>query len=568
MNWLSLFLLAFLGAIAYFQVIQGLTSAAIMLVATIFSVALSFGTYEYVAESFLMGIKPEFAYPVALMLTFLVPLAIFRFALDALIPRSNQLLHILDRVVGAVFGFITAMLVTGMVAIFIQMVPWGGSFLGFQRFNPEEPGKQNELWLKPDRFAASVGATLSYGVFSGSSAFAEDHPDFVSELGLINGTALGVSNVIGEGTVRLVEAGSIPYLYEMHAEGSGRNRTEEAEPCSPESGNIFAKVILQVNGATADTDDKSRFLVSSVRIVGDRNGNPEMYSAVAVSDPDYPERYVRKWQKGKNEPTIVAGKTFNLVSGNQVDVAFEIPENFNPRFVAYKMGGRVAVSKSKFKTSDDKEEKKASRPIAPEEEKTEVVSNQQSTGGGRVSGVKFRSSHFGNKLPLTLTAYSTDDTEMDGRTLEQGHLIGLVEEQGSGGDSALDKLMVPDGKALLQLNVESLKAGSTLGKALNFARQTMENYIITDSHGNQHTPVGKYAVAKVGGKPYFELQYFPEYAMSGARAIKPFTKIRQSHLKGDYQLVYLYLLDSGTKVVQFTTGKRPVDLSKKNLVAP
>ena len=568
MNWLSLFLLAFLGAIAYFQVIQGLTSAAIMLVATIFSVALSFGTYEYVAESFLMSIKPEFAYAVALLLTFLVPLAIFRFALDALIPRSNQVLDLLDKVVGGVFGFLTAMLVTGMVAIFIQMIPWGGSFLGFQRFDPEQPDKQNELWLKPDRFAVSVASILSSGSFSGSSSFAEDHPDFVTELGLTNATAMGISNIIGEGSVRLVEASSIPYLYEIRAEGSGRDAKLEVEPCDPKGGHLFARVVLDVSGAPTDSDNKSRYMVSSVRIVGDQGGKPVMYPAVAVPDPDDPDRYVRLWKKGKNEENIVAGKTFELSSGSQVDVAFEIPENFNPKFVAYKIGGRVEISKAKFKSSKEPKEKKNSRLNTPKEEETKVASGSSSTGGGRVSGVKFRSSHFGDKLPLTLTDYSTDDTETDGRTLEQGHLIGQVDKQGEGGGSALDKLMVPDGKALLQLNVESLKAGSTLGKALNFARQTMENYIITDSHGNQYTPVGKYAVAKVGGEPYFELQYFPEYAMSGARAIKPFTKIRNSHLKDDYQLVYLYLVDSGTKVVQFTTGKHPVDLSKKNLVAP
>ena len=46
----NLLLLGFLGAATYLQAIQGLTSAAITCVMVVISTAVSFGTYEYIAE--------------------------------------------------------------------------------------------------------------------------------------------------------------------------------------------------------------------------------------------------------------------------------------------------------------------------------------------------------------------------------------------------------------------------------------------------------------------------------------------------------------------------------------
>ncbi len=569
--WLSLFLVLFLGAIAYIQIIQGVTSAAIMAALTALSLALSFCTFEYVAQAVFVGIKPEFAHAASLMLTFLMPLAICRFLLDMWIPRANQLPALVDKLASAAFGVATAFMVTGVLAITIQMIPWGDGFLGFRRFNPEDPDTQNELWLKPDRVAASLVSTFSAGVFSGERAFHMDHPDFVSELGWACGTGSGIATVVGTGTVRLDSASRIQYVYDLTEEQSGREKYYRAEPVEPGPGKMFAQVTLAVNGAVQDVDDKSRFLTDSVRMVGDDKGRTKCYRAMAVIDSDDVSRYVRKWSRG-NDTRTAAGTVFHP-TGNQVDVVFEVPESFEPRFVAYKLDGRVDINKSYFRSRAEKEaeakpkREEAAKPTPTPEAKS--ASSSSSSSGGRVAGVKFKSSHFGGDLPLSLTSYTTGgDTELEGSSLRQGHLTGKVEDQKGGRDAKVAKLLVPEGKGLLQLNVESLKAGSTLGKALNQARQTMENYIVTDDRGNQYTPIGKYAVAKIGGEYFIELQYFPEYALSGARAIKPFSKIKNSHLKGDYQLVYMYLMDSGRKAVKFTTGKHPVDLGRENLVAP
>ena len=134
--------------------------------------------------------------------------------------------------------------------------------------------------------------------------------------------------------------------------------------------------------------------------------------------------------------------------------------------------------------------------------------------------------------------------------------------------SLVSGLKVPSGKALLQLNVESLRAGSTLGRALNFSVQTLENYTVEDDQGNKILACGKYAVADVGGETYVELTYYPTFESGGGR-FKDFNKIKNQHFKKDYQLVYLFLLDKGRQAVKFSTGgnKRTIDLRGENLVA-
>ena len=586
--WLSLFLLAFLIAATYFQAIQGVTSAAIMAVLTVLSLAVSFSTYEYIAQTFLISIKPDFAYPVALLGMFVVPLAVLRVLLDMWIPRSNLLPQILDRGAGAAFGLLTSFLVTGMMAIAVQMVPWGwgGGFLGFSRFNADTPETQNELWLKPDRVAASFGAALSRGVFSGSRDFRADHPDLVTELGWTQSAPRGVRRTLAVDAVSLVDAGRIEYVYDVTEAGSGGSRGRRGSPApqaaedvpeGPRAGHILTQVILRISGDADDSDGKKRYMPTEVRLVGTNLDEPVAYPAIAIPNPDEPNHFMRSWEKrGRDNKRLVTGQLFLVPSSNQVEVAFEVPATFDPEFVAYKVGARVSISKAQINASRGGAEERTSARRTRESQSDSdrpPDADRASSRGGRVSGVVVREqgSHFGGRLPFTVTSYAGSVEELEGGALVQGDVYGALAEQGAGGSrQAFSELKVPQGKALLQLTVVSARPGSVLGKALNYSVQTVENYFVTDDRGNQLLPVGKYAIAKVGGETYFEVQYYPEYAASGARAIGPFTKIQNVHLRTDAHayLVYLFAMEPRSKAVRFSTGRRTVDLTRENLVAP
>ncbi len=126
MDWLSLLLLALMVAIASFQAIQGLVSALIMCVLVLICAPLAFATYEWVALSFLVEPLGDLALPAALMGSFVIPLIILRFAMDALISRANLMAGLIDRACAGLLGFVTAYLMTGVLAVVLQLIPFGG----------------------------------------------------------------------------------------------------------------------------------------------------------------------------------------------------------------------------------------------------------------------------------------------------------------------------------------------------------------------------------------------------------------------------------------------------------
>ncbi len=587
--WLSLFLLAFLAAATYFLAIQGLTSAFIMAVCTVLSMAVAFGATDYVVEAFLLTKLPDYAHLIAFVGLFVVTLAITRVSLDALVSRSNLLPHLLDRIGAAVVGFFTAMMVTGVLAIALQLVPWP-SIIGFNRV-PEgtELGDQPELWFQPDRAAARLGMELSDGVFaaSGGPTYAQRHPDLITELGWVQAAPVGVRRVAPADAVTFVEASEVTEVFDRLVERSssgrspGRDDTAVYEAVPAPGSDRYLRVVLGLTGDTKlleDADGKLRFVPASIRLIGELDEAPQVYAGMAIPDTDSPNKFLRSWHKtmSADSQTYVATSLF-LVPENKdkrsaynhvIEVVFQVDKAFVPQWVAYKLGGLARYKGGKPSGMQ-------AAPTTPTEPATSATPAPQAaatpssnTGGGRVSGVKFRSSHFGDDMPITMTAYSAYELERQGNVFEQGQIEGRLVDQGDAQqDQPLERFKVPDGKRLLHLNVDNLRAGSTLGRALNWSVQTVENYLLEDESGRKMTPIGKYAVAKVGNEEYVEIQYFPEYGSSGGRGTRPFNRIKSDHLKGDYQLVYLYLMDVGSRAVSFTTGRRSMDLRDQNLVA-
>lgn len=556
--WFSLIMVLVLLAVTYFQAIQGLTSAIISGVLTAVSAGIAFGTYEYVADAALKGFAPDFAHAIAFLGMFVVPLGISRLVLDSIMPRSPQLPHLIDRIGAGIVGFFTAFLGTGMLAIALQMVPWP-SVLGWGRFNHAKPAEQKEMWFRMDRAAASYGSAVADGVFGSGNSYSADHPDLVSELGWLQAGIVGVRRSAPEDAVTFQSATEIPTVYDAKG-GGGPSTPVTFEPVEPAPGKKFLRVTLKIGGDNEklqDPDNRQRYVPAAVRLVGVNGERPEIYPGMAIPDEDQPNYFVRSWEEAgrKTDVRYASGQSMYLPSTNVIEVVFEVPKGFQPRTVKYKFGGEAP-----FRGATASAPPPAPTP-APTPTPTPTV-------GGRISGVKiiFGGSHFGADLPVVMTAYSGSADVRNG-TMSEGAISGLTAEQGqSQQGSEIRSFEVPEGKALLHLNVESLKAGSLYGKAMNFAAQTVENYILEDDRGNQLTPVGKYAVAMIGNDEVIEIQYFPQI---GGR-VKPFERIKSAHLQKDYQLVYLYLLDSGAKAMKFSPGGnlRPTELAGENLVAP
>jgi hypothetical protein len=126
---------------------------------------------------------------------------------------------------------------------------------------------------------------------------------------------------------------------------------------------------------------------------------------------------------------------------------------------------------------------------------------------------------------------------------------------------------------LIQVNVEKLHAQSTLGRAKEFASDKLADFRLIDSSGGEHPAVGVYALARVGGKPTFELVILAdEIERKGEDTFKKLPglqKISRHDLTGEYELFYVFQVKPGTKAVKIDTGKtnQSVDLTEFNIEA-
>lgn len=611
--WFSLFCVLLVGGVAFFQSIHGLFSSLLFCVIAIVSLGLGFGLYEYVAYEFLVGWKPDFALAISLAACFGVPLVILRVALDSLIQRSCLLPALVDRVGGLFFGVITSLICVGVMATCIQMLPFGGSFLTFSRVPGEvkiEDGRLNDkamkvnatnalsgqdqhVWLSPDRFAAGLATMLSDGVFQGQRRFGGDHPDLLLEIGRSQVVKPGVGVMAKPGTIDVEPLRIADYVYEKTG-GTRSNPTVKYDPVPTKAGHSLWVLQFSPSADAADSDGEHRFTMPQIWLTGtDRYDAALHLIPCAIRDEDDAAKHVQTARRGRDQVPIL----FDLWkpgSNGDIEVVFEVPDGFVPQAMVYKTGARASVSAprqdevllpassdkaaqtaSPGSDADPKDKRSGRRGRSRRGRSSSNGDRQTQSGGGRVTGSRARAdqSFFGPDLPLAISDYQSlggVDFSASTKNLKEGSFYAFVTKQDSDDKNAkMLHFEVPQGKRLLHLSQKNLKAGSSLGKALNFATKTVRNYLVTDDAGQTLQMVGQYAIANVDGDEILEVQYFPEQIGSIGRGVGPFDEIKERHLnQRDTQLVYLFLMDQGRQAIEFSTGRRGrANLRSANLIA-
>ncbi|MCH7700401.1 MAG: CvpA family protein [Planctomycetes bacterium] len=595
--WVSLALFALFAMIAYLHAIQGLFSALIGCVLSILSLCVAFSQFEYVAHNWLASWRPDFAMPIAFIGLFCATLLGTRVLADNLIRRACLLPMIVDRVGGGVFGVLVGMIITGMLAIALQMIPLGGSMLGYSRFKPPPPPRgsgaddvdvaeddrlpddEHDIFLNPDRFVVRLASMMGSGVFSGQRDWYDTHPDFIQEIGWSQATIRRIGHLAPPGSVSLVSVGSADILYEKATRTGRRVRVfaPTYEPVSVPAEKKWYTVRVKLGNQATDSDGTHRFMLRQARLLGkDRPDAPALtqYYAMGLADnnEEFPDR-------------LVVGdidKIYGPDPQKEVTLVYEVPDSFVPYFLDYKSGARVDLTSQPDPDSENADTLASAFDFDPppsfEPPSTPEPEPEKRQSKARVRGAEARGAgtRWGSALPVSLTDYSIRDPEFDrGRNMiRQGELLADLDKQdgSSSRNTLVERLWVPDDKRLLQFSASNLRGGSALGRAKLFAVKVLENYEIHGANGQTYTMVGKYAIAEVGGQHLFELQYFPVYAAAGARTHRQFQRIRDRHLSGDnYTLVFLYLIDPGVQVVKFSTGgssSYAQDLTQMNLVAP
>lgn len=624
---LSLILLGLLVAIAIRVAVQGFFGALVMAVLTVVCAATALGTHEYVTNQWLAGWlngwNSDYAFPISLILLFGVPLLVLRLIFDRLFRRACLLSALMDKVGAGLAAVVTAMVMVGLLAIALQMIPFtNGSILGWSRIDvakvsaqpdptarPPEEGERGLCFgLNPDRFTAGLVSVLSSGVLSGGTEFYLHHPGYVRELGWVNSVHAEVSRLAPPNSISVVRTRIVDYVYTYTP---GNERTSEPpkfEPQSPSGGQVFRMIRLNLRAEARDVRKSHTFGLRQIRLVGRERGDLRQYHPIAVQQSEINDpvnRHIRfEKRTGNLWPVTDERWSPREDNGNEIEVVFELPPTFEPLFIEYKREARVAVSFTETGGETVAEERPArpagaettaeagtpasgqgspTTPGTPEGEASGGRSGRRritpSDDGAAGRGDRARvqtvgttgGSSFSDELPIAVRAYQQiGDTQIQGDRMVQGHLVAVVSEQEGGVNRAVTKFAVPEGKRLLQLSTVRLQARSTLGRALSQAVGTMQNFIVTDSNGKQYPLAGKYAIASARGGQVFEVQFFGEPTGS-IGGLGPFNRINEGNLSADDTYVLLFLVDPGARIVRFNSGSaasRSDDLTAENLVAP
>ncbi|MFQ5495575.1 MAG: hypothetical protein ACE5EX_09360 [Phycisphaerae bacterium] len=502
------------------------------------------------------------------------------------------------------------MTIVGIFALCVQMLPFdNGSILGFSRvpmtdfdkLNATPDAKQSteerNLFLNPDRFVVGLAAVLSSGTFSTSHGFYEQNPDLVQTIGWVGAAPSVVSRFAPPGSIAVERTAPVGYVYAMTRGDEHKETPPVYDPQPPAGNREFQMVRVHLKSEARDEKKTHAFTLRQFRLVGRRGIHQpvEQYHAIAIQQEDASDptnRHIRTIKQGRLEWPVTDLAYVPREGGSTVEVVFDLPAGFQPSFLEYKRAARATLSfeggappagaeagarptgadRGSGRASGrarrgrrSRSGRRASRSGAP--------NPPPSRRGGTVRGVTAKpgQSHFGDALPVTLYTYQRiQNVDVSRGAIAGGHIMAFLDEQQEAGDQPLNKFVVPAAKRLLHLSSVRLKARSGLGRALSFATTTLQNYFVQDARGRQYKLVGKYALANVGGRKLFELQYFSE-PVGSLGGVGKFRRIDEETLTPQDTFVMLFLVDPGARITAFSTGgsaTRRDDLTAENLIAP
>ncbi|MCJ7544372.1 MAG: CvpA family protein [Phycisphaerae bacterium] len=248
-------------AIAFFQATQGFYSAMIMAVLSLVSALVAFNYYEPLA-AMMYSQQPTLADAVALLVLFVVLLLGLRLAADHFLHRNVVLGLWANRIGGGTLGLLTGMILVGVLAVALQMLPWGPSVLGYKPFDDSLQRTSRLLLFAPDDFVLGTMDVLSGESLAGASThpFGNAHDDLLLELFCARNTA-------GRNGRTDTPTGVLSVDQAYASDGAwGRD-----VPSDPRLGDRITKVVVvraTVNRGATDKDGWWRLPGTHFRLVG------------------------------------------------------------------------------------------------------------------------------------------------------------------------------------------------------------------------------------------------------------------------------------------------------------
>ena len=301
--FLTIIIIVFVLAIAFFHYTQGFFSATLSAIIAIVSAVLAFSYHESVVEALLGGRFSNAAHAMVLAVMFGGIYMVLRIAFDKMIPGNVQFPVIVDKIGGAAMGLVAGIFAGGIIAIVAQYLPLMPSVGGYSRYAtadtrtvvvpPEATGRRafdSEVWdslksetpgkleeqdkqtmiLPMDDIVVNTVSHLSDGGSLGwDRPLASVHPDFLGELFAQRlGIQTGASRVATRAALGPVETYRVESLPRRdHEYKDVRQRPLETTPLKPKANEVLVVARVMFTRAAPDKDGNVRFSPGSIRLV-------------------------------------------------------------------------------------------------------------------------------------------------------------------------------------------------------------------------------------------------------------------------------------------------------------
>ena len=155
----SIILLFILGMVVIWAT-YGAFSALLHLVATVIAGALAIALWEPLVMGFLITRQPSIAWGVGLLGPFAILLIVIRVGFDSFIKNNLATPPMVDRLAGGFFGFLSAVLTTGMLVLGLSYLPLSEDLGGYKPYAVQVTGQVEDtgtsLWIPVDSLTAGV----------------------------------------------------------------------------------------------------------------------------------------------------------------------------------------------------------------------------------------------------------------------------------------------------------------------------------------------------------------------------------------------------------------------------
>jgi len=590
-----IFLLVIL--ITAFWVYQGLFSSLIMFFDVLASAMLAFAFYEKVHELWSGSVPDGLGHGLAMMVVFLGSLVILRQVTDRLVPDDVEMPRPVAMVGGGIFGFGSAMMLTGMALIAIQMMPIGSDVFFFERYssNPETGEVRSSTLgvFGPDKFTFGLVSGLSNaGKFGGGTSLAYAKPDFVEQLYSARAAPQSEARMfVPPNCIKVRDWWVINSLdhatHEAQTEGiKGLARSfQTREPEKIGLQYLVATVYVDKSAAPKTRSD-IRFRIPQFRVIGFDNGNtqgdPSVHLACGMSDL-YSHAEIGPFPVGDDQRErlvffnpqtdfILSDTATQVVAkgtGWEFQVAFEVPVNFKPWYIAFKYGGKALVPSKPLKETPSY----AARPLGNEDgpviaksQRTLASASDQMLSQIQAYVGSTAYSGFSKALPMPLPSSDANVQPhlQNNRFGPSGgtHMVFEVTKDFASNVPDVNEFQVPSGYRMVQVVFNDPQAKSMYGRAIQFAERVAAQTYVIDGSGDRHYAIGAYAIAEVGSGWFYEIQYYPnalnevpERALSGKKLRRITPQVLENSPENKRWFAFLFLVPENVRSVEkFNSG--------------